>query len=103
MFSRAVAILSRTLSGDGKVALAFALSNPRGDGILGRYLNPPVHLVRHQGPFHDPTCFLPGQRMQEGPKCLTQVSKHGFTTPFGHADPMRLAMPSGMGQALRGC
>src|SRR5262249_14646085 len=84
MFSREVAISPRKLPGDGDSTLVFEISDHRGYGILGRYLNTDVHMVRHQVPFNDPTFFLPSQLMKDGPECVTNMPKQGFTTLYGH-------------------
>src|SRR5262249_5146372 len=40
--------------------------------------------------------------MKDRPECLANVSKQGFTAPFGHEYYMIIAIPRRMGQALIG-
>src|SRR5437867_182482 len=102
MFARKVALSSRTLPSNGNGTLTFERANHRGDGIRGRYLNTPGHMVRHEVPLNNPTCLLSSQLMKNGPECVANVPKQGFTPSFGHEDHMIRAIPPGMGQALRG-
>jgi hypothetical protein len=102
MCARDVALSSRKLPSNGDSTLAFEIADHRGDGIRRRYLKTDVHMVRHQVPFNAPTFFLPSQVMQERPEGLTNMPTQGLTTPFGHEDHLVLAIPPGLGQALRG-
>src|SRR5262249_708481 len=70
--------------------------------MFGWNLDTYRHVIQHHVPFNDATFLLPGQLMKDWPEGFADVAKQGFPSPLRDKYHVILAIPTGMGQALRG-
>ncbi len=93
MLANKVLLLALELSRNCNRTLALEKPNHRGNGILRRNFNTPVHMLGHLMPLNHPAFLLAGQLMKNRFQKLANLTKHDFATVLGYKHNMLLTVP----------
>jgi hypothetical protein len=100
MLPREIARASCPCPGKRDRALPCEESHGLGNGIFRRNRQKHGHMIWHQMPFYDLTCFPPSEAFEHRSEIFAECGKQFFLALFRNPDQMVLTFPRGVTSTL---